>query len=44
MADAPDADDVVRFFRIAEQEGLMPYLATDSLKVGLWDYPLLKLF
>ena len=35
-ADAPDADDVVDSFVWQNRKAKMPYLATDSLKVGLW--------
>ena len=44
MADASDADDVVRFFRIAEQEGLDVVFGNRFSKGGVVvDYPLLKL-
>ena len=44
MADASDADDVVRFFRIAEQEGLDAVFGNRFSKGGVVvDYPLLKL-
>ena len=40
MADASDADDVVRFFRIPEQEGLVAVFGNRFSKGGVVvDYP-----